>query len=302
MKILLKKSIKNLRTISIVAFIALLSSGCDFINFKKDNANSDGAEKPIARVHDNYLYQADLEGLIRKGITKADSANIAERYIHNWINKQLLINEAASQADFDEIELEKMVQNYRQDLMIHALEKKYVEKQLDREVSEEEIKNYYKENLENFELKQNIIKCLYVKLPNDAPKIQRVKKLLNATNSKDKEELKSYTYRFSTSYSLQDSLWLNFEEVIANTPFTSIPNKVQFLKKNDYIEMSDEDYTYFLRILDYKISEETSPLEFVSDQIENIILNKRKIVLSGKLKEQIYSKALNEKDFEIFKK
>jgi hypothetical protein len=217
--------------------------------------------QPIARVHDNYLYKIDLEGLMRKGMPISDSANIAERYVKSWIKKQLLIREAAAQSDFDESALEKMVQNYKQDLMIHALEKKYVEKELNREVSEEEITIYYKDNLVNFELKQNIIKCVFIKLPKDAPKIQRLKKLLYSTNDKDKEELKSYTYRFSTSYSLQDSLWINFEEVIANTPFTSIPNKVQFLKKNDYIEMTDEDFTYFLRILDYKISEEISPLE-----------------------------------------
>ncbi len=66
--------------------------------------------------------------------------------------------------------------------------------------------------------------------------------------------------------------------------------------------MADEDYTYYLKILDYKISEETSPLEFVKDQIKHIIVNKRKLALSGKLEDQIYSKALNEKDFEIFKK
>lgn len=302
MKILLKKSIKNLRTISILFLSIILTSGCDLLSFKKNIDNPEGDSQPVARVHDSYLYESDLEGLMRKGVQKSDSANIAERYVNSWIKKQLLIKEAASQSDFNIDELEKMVQNYRQDLMIHALEKKYVENQLDREITEEEINKYYKENIENFELKQNIIKCLYVKLPNDAPKLQRVKKLINSSNPKEREELNSYTYRFSTSYSLQDSLWLNFEEVIANTPLTSIPNKVQFLKKNDYVEMSDDDFTYFLKILDYKISEETSPLEFVKDQIENIILNKRKIALTGKLEEQIYTKALNEKEFEIFKK
>ncbi len=261
MKILLKKSTKNLRTISILSLLALLTFSCDLFPFKKSHLGPEEDLQPIARVHDNYLYKSDLEGLMQKGMPKSDSANIAERYVQSWIKKQLLIREAAAQSDFDESALEKMVQNYKQDLMIHALEKKYVEKELNREVSEEEITKYYKDNLVNFELKQNIIKCLFIKLPKDAPKIQRLKKLLYSTNDKDKEELKSYTYRFSTSYSLQDSLWINFEEVIANTPFTSIPNKVQFLKKNDYIEMTDEDFTYFLRILDYKISEEISPLE-----------------------------------------
>jgi hypothetical protein len=302
MRVLWKKSLKNLKLINLFILIALLISSCDLIIRKNSNGNAKNDVKPVARVHDQYLYSTDLEGLMRKGLSKADSANLAERYIQSWIKKQLLVTEASSRSDIDKEALEAKVKNYHYDLMIHELEKSYIEKELNKEVSEEEINQYYKANLDNFELKQNIIKCIYLKIPNDAPKIQRVKKLIKSTNSKEKDELKSYAYRFSPSYSLQDSVWINFEEIIAHTPFTGIPNKVQFLKGNDYSEMKDEDYTYFLQIYDYKISDQTSPLEFVKDQIINIIINKRKIALAGQLEEQIYSKAVNDKDFEIFKK
>jgi hypothetical protein len=302
MKVLWKKSLKNLKLINLFILIALIFSSCDLFVRKNSNGNAENEVKPVARVHDKYLYTTDLEGLMRKGLSKADSANLAERFIQSWIKKQLMVTEASSRSDIDKEALETKVKNYHHDLMIHELEKSYIEKELIKEVSEDEIIQYYKANLDNFELKQNIIKCIYLKLPNDAPKIQRVKKLIRSTNSKEKDELKSYAYRFSPSYSLQDSVWINFEEIIAHTPLTGIPNKVQFLKGNDYSEMKDEDYTYFLQINDYKISDQTSPLEFVRDQIINIIINKRKIALAGQLEEQIYSKAVNDKDFEIFKK
>lgn len=302
MKILWKKFLRNLKPINLFILFSFFLLSCDLINRKSLNGNIENGQKPVARVHNQYLYSTDLEGLMRKGISKSDSASLAERFIQSWIKKQLLMNEAASRSDFDREALEAKVVNYRYDLMIHELEKNYIEKELNSEVSEEEIINYYKENLENFELKQNIIKCIYLKIPNDAPKIQRVKKLIRSTNSKEKDELKSYAYRFSPSYSLQDSVWINFEEIIAHTPFAGIANKVQFLKGNDFSEMKDDDFTYFLQINDYKISDQTSPLEFVKDQITNIIINKRKKVLAEKLEDQIYSKAVNDKDFEIFKK
>jgi hypothetical protein len=297
-----KKFIKNLRAINLLFLLVFFLAGCDLFNRKSLNGNLEEGPKPVARVHNQYLFNTDLEGLMRKGITKTDSANLAERYIQSWIKKQLLVNEAASRSDFDKEALEAKVINYRYDLMIHELEKNFIEEELNSEVSEEEVKNYYKVNLENFELKQNIIKCIYLKIPNDAPKIQRVKKLIKSSNSKEKDELKSYAYRFSPSYSLQDSVWINFEEIIAHTPFAGISNKVQFLKGNDYSELKDDDFTYFLHINEYKISDQTSPLEFVKDQITNIIINKRKKALAEKLEDQIYSKAVNDKDFEIFKK
>lgn len=302
MKILWKKFIRNLKPISLIFLCAFILAGCDLFNRKSTNGIVENGPQPVARVHNQYLYTTDLEGLMRKNISKSDSASLAERYIQSWIKKQLLVNEAASRSDFDKEALEAKVVNYRYDLMIHELEKNYIENELNNEVSEEEIINYYKENLENFELKQNIIKCIYLKIPNDAPKLQRVKKLLQSANSKEKDELKSYAYRFSPSYSLQDSTWMNFEEIIAHTPFAGIANKVQFLKSNSFSEMKDDDYSYYLKIYDYKISDQISPLEFVKEQITNIIINKRKKALAQKLEEQIYSKAVNDKDFEIFKK
>ncbi|CAN5139388.1 hypothetical protein BH23BAC1_BH23BAC1_01000 [soil metagenome] len=302
MRILWKKFLKNLKPISLLVLFAIILSGCDLFIRKSANGNSDNGPKAVARVHNHYLYSTDLEGLMRKNISKSDSASLAERYIQSWIKKQLLVNEAASRSDFDKEALEAKVINYRYDLMIHELEKNFIDRELNTDVTEEEINKYYKENLENFELKQNIIKCIYLKIPNDAPKVQRVKKLVHSTNSKEKDELKSYAYRFSPSYSLQDSVWMNFEEIIAHTPFAGFSNKVQFLKGNSYSEMKDDDYTYFLKIYDYKISDQTSPLEFVKDQITNIIINKRKKALAEKLEDQIYSKAVNDKDFEIFKK
>ena len=79
-----------------------------------------------------------------------------------------------------------------------------------------------------------------------------------------------------------------------------IPNKIQFLKENDYIESEDKDYLYFIKILEYKISDQISPLQFVKDEIENIIINKRKLKLSNQLEEKIYNQAKKNNDFKIY--
>jgi hypothetical protein len=57
---------------------------------------------------------------------------------------------------------------------------------------------------------------------------------------------------------------------------------------------------YFLKVDQYRISDNVSPQEFVKDDIRNIILNKRKVELAKQLEEEVYHAAQNEKEFEIF--
>lgn len=48
------------------------------------------------------------------------------------------------------------------------------------------------------------------------------------------------------------------------------------------------------------ISESSSPLEMETENIRNIIINKRKQAFLRSMHEELYSRALTEKDFEIY--
>jgi hypothetical protein len=52
---------------------------------------------------------------------------------------------------------------------------------------------------------------------------------------------------------------------------------------------------------EYRISDNVSPLEFVKDDIKNIILNKRKVELARQLEDEVYNEAVNNKEFEIIR-
>jgi len=283
-------------------FILTLTS-CEFLKMKKAPEIIDTPEsKPIARVLDHYLYPEDLEGIVGTGISKEDSANLIERYINSWGRKQLLINEAASKINFNEAELERKILDYRYALMVYEFEKQYVNRELKLDLTPEEIKSYYDANQDKFELKQNIIRGIYVKIPAEAPRIGQVKKWLQSNKVQDLDDLKSYCLRFATSYSLEDSVWLNFDEIIKNTPLVGITNKVEFLKQNNFVESSDDEFQYLIRINEYRITDQISPLAFVEDQIRSIIINKRKVELAKNLEDKVFNQAVVNKDFEVYDK
>ncbi len=287
------------RVLGLLVLTSMLSS-CDLFKIKDSQSELVSETPPVARVYDKYLYPEDLEGLTSEAINSSDSADIVERYVQSWIKKQLLIDEAATRINFDEAELTRKILDYRYALMVHEFKQYHINQQLNTEVSEDEIQSYYQENQANFELKQNIIRGIFIKLPKEAPKINRVGKLIRSQKPKDREELASYCFQFATYYTLEDTVWLNFEELIQSTPLANIPNQEQYLKNNRYVETSDQNFEYFLYIDEYKIADQISPLEFVRDNIEEIIVNKRKIALANKLETDIYSEAQNNNDFEIY--
>jgi hypothetical protein len=281
--------------------IALALSSCDLIQMKRGKKGTDESRKPIARVNQSYLYLDELKGIVPSDASAADSAVRISSYVTSWIRKQLLLNEAAKNIDINEEEVERKVEEYRYSLIGYEFQNFYIKKNLNDSVSSAEVSSYYQTHLDNFILKQNIVQGTYIKVPKTAPRIQRIQPLMYSAKVKDVEDLKSYCLSFSAEYQLPDSSWIELDKLVSNSPMAAIPDKIQFLRNYRYYETSDQDFLYFLKIDAYKISDNVSPIEFVEQDIKNIILNKRKVELAKKLEDEVYENGAKRKEFEVFK-
>lgn len=288
----------SVRTLALFALTVCVAS-CDLIRMKRDQAAGAG-RKPVARVDNVYLYQDELVGIVSEKMSKEDSAQRVSTYIDSWVRKQLLINQAMKEIDINEAEVDRKVLEYRYTLIGYEYQNYYINKKLDANVSDAEIQSYYNEHLDNFILKQNIVRGTFIVVPKGAPRTARLKELMYSTKEKDIEELRSFCLRFSSAYHIADSTWIEFDNLVGGSPLAEIPNKVQFLKSNPYYETSDNDSQYYLKVDEYKISDNASPIEFVKEEIRNIILNKRKVELAKKLEEDVYENAAKRKEFEVY--
>jgi len=254
----------------------------------------------VARVNQSFLYLDELQGIVPKDATAADSAARISSYVTSWIRKQLLLNEAAKNIDINEAEVERRVEEYRYSLIGYEFQNFYIKKNLNDSVSPSEVEAYYKTHLDNFILKQNIVQGTYIKVPKTAPRIQRIKPLVFSNKPKEMEELKSYCLSFSAEYQLPDSSWIELDKLVANSPMATIPDKIQFLRNYRYYETNDQDFLYFLKVDAFKIVDNVSPVELVESEIKNIILNKRKVELAKKLEDEVYENGAKRKEFEVF--
>lgn len=282
-----------------MSVLIVFASGCDFIRMKQNRLSELENREAVARVNNTYLYKDELSGIAAFGSTKEDSADRVEAYVDSWIRKELLIQEAARKININEAEVERKILDYRYSIIAYEYQSYYIKQNLDTVFSDSEIEAYYKNNIDNFILKQNIVRATFVKVPKNAPKVNKLKDLVFSQDEDDKRNLKSYCLSFSVAYHISDSTWMIFDDLVRNSPLMEIPNKVQFLKANPNYQTEDDNYLYFLKVDEYRISDNVSPLEFVTDEIKNIILNKRKVELAKKLEDEVYDNALEHKDFEI---
>jgi hypothetical protein len=292
--------IHRLQTFGFCFLLGMIASSCDLIQMKRGNKEGDESRKPVARVNQSFLYLDELQGIVPKDATAADSAARISSYVTSWIRKQLLLNEAAKNIDINEAEVERRVEEYRYSLIGYEFQNFYIKKNLNDSVSPSEVEAYYKTHLDNFILKQNIVQGTYIKVPKTAPRIQRIKPLVFSNKAKDMEELKSYCLSFSAEYQLPDSTWIELDKLVANSPMATIPDKIQFLRNYRYYETNDQDFLYFLKVDAFKIADNVSPVQFVESEIRNIILNKRKVELAKKLEDEVYENGAKRKEFEVF--
>src|SRR5258708_109937 len=239
--------------------------GCDLIGMKKEEQVTAPVRKPVARVNDKFLYQDELVGFVDQNSTAEDSVARVTAYINSWVRKQLLIGEAMKRININEAEVERKVLDYRYSLIGYEYQNFYIQQHLNDSISDKEIEIYYAGHVDNFILKQNIVQGTYIKVPKTAPRTAKVKDMIFSRKEKDQNELKSYCLSFSVAYHLSDSSWIEFDKLVVNSPIAEIPSKIQFLKTNPFYETSDADFLYFLKVDDYKISDNVSPLEFVKE-------------------------------------
>lgn len=264
---------------------------------KKNGSNEN--REVIARVNDASLYIENIRDIVPRGTAAKDSLELLKKYVDNWVHESLVVQKAEDNLSDEQKNVEKQLQDYRNSLIVYAYEKELVKQKLDTTVTPEEIENYYNSNKSNFELKDNIIKVIYVKVNKKAPGINKIEKWYKSENSKDKEQLTEYCHQFAENFYLDDNSWLLFDDLLKEIPIQTY-NKELFLQNNRLVEVSDSLFNYYLNIKGFKIRNSSSPLSFEKDNIKNIILNKRKLQLITKMKDDIYKDALDDKKIELF--
>ncbi|MBA3647062.1 MAG: hypothetical protein H0W62_00685 [Chitinophagales bacterium] len=274
--------------------IALLCSCNNYHPAIKDE------KTPIARAFDKYLYQSDIEGIGKDAATPLDSLQLVKNYIDSWIRHNLIVHYAEENLPADQRQLNDQLRDYKESLEIYLYEKALLQEKIDTSVNDSEVYSYFKNHLETFQLKEDIVRMKYVILRlTTVISLDSVRIWINHPNDFNFTKLRSFCKQYAINYAIGDSEWYNMQEVAALLPVEKI--NFSFIKYNNkYIEVPDSQYAYLVKFGGYRTKGNIAPLSFVKEEIRNLIINKRKLTLISGIHKSIYEDAMQRNDFEIY--
>lgn len=275
--------------------LALLIASCNLFNSSKEKK-----EEPIARVYDKYLYVSDLTGVGKGAARPEDSVQAVRNYVDSWIRHNLLLRYAQDNLPEEEKRLNERLQDYKESLLIYAYEKELLGQKLDTTVSLEEVQRYYNEHRDNFTLKTGIVQAKYIMINRSARiKLDSARSWMKEANEFTQPKLLGFCREYAVRYSVDDSTWYNKDELAALLPVSKFnAENAQFSRS--YIEVPDSVYGYLIKFSDYRIKGSDAPLDFVKEEITNIIVNQRKNAFISTIHKSIYDDALKDNEFEVY--
>ena len=254
---------------------------------------------PIAKVHDSFLYREDVEAIIPEKIDKEDSLLFVSSYIDKWARQQLLLKKAKINLDKEEESINVLVEQYRQDLLINKYKEAIVKQELDTLVTQIDIDSFYNENKEIFKLNEELVKFRYIYFGNDILNPKEFISLFKLDNYKSDIKIMEQELQLK-SYSLNDSIWIKYDEVIRKTPFIKNYEKNKFLRKNNSIHKEDASGVYLVKVKDVLLRNQIAPISYALPTIKQMILHKRKLELLRKIEETLTDDAIKNKEFQIY--
>lgn len=255
--------------------------------------------KAIAKVNAALLTDKETENLVPDGISGADSIAFLQSYVNKWAYNEAFYQQALNYLTEEEQDISKELENFKKELLSYRFEKKLINDKLDTNVTDSEIEAYYNANAENFLLKSNIVKVLYIKTPVSIPNLDKFKKLCYSSNPKDAEQLKNLCIQYANNYYMNDDTWLMFDDLKKEmAQLNDVPEYT--VEKGKTFEFTDVASFYFLKILDVKSKNTLSPLNFEKNNIRNMLINQRKQKLINTIKKDFFDKAKSNKELEIY--
>jgi hypothetical protein len=261
--------------------------------------NNTDERKAIAKVNNKILFEDDFKAILPEQLTKNDSLMFVSNFINKWAKEQLLLQKAKINLDKEEESIDKLVQQYKQDLLINKYKEAIVKQELDTLVTQSDIDSFYSENKEIFKLNEELIKLRYIYFGKDVLNPDEFISLFKSDDYISNKKIIEQELELK-SYYLNDSIWIAYDDFIIKTPFLNKYDGSDFLKKNKFIHSEDSTGVYLVKVKDVLLRNEIAPISYVVPTIKQMILHKKKLELLRKIEETLIEDAIKNKNFQIY--
>ena len=257
----------------ILPVVASLMTSCiegvDFSRYDEENI--------IATVDDISLMRDELQRAMPQGLEGADSVTFAHMYVDNWVLKQLKMKRAEQVLSSSSEDIERLVEGYRQSLIMRSLDQYYIDNAIDFEITDQQIVSFYRSRSALFKLDHNKVRGFVVKVPRSFRNTANLQSALKrAADSGSAEELQALVEKHSLSLVDMSGAWVSYSDFLSNLPTERTRDYSALLQKSGPQQMSADDSIFHFVIMDVARKGETAPLECVEDDIRRRLYAERR--------------------------
>jgi hypothetical protein len=250
----------------------------------------------IASVDNNSLTYNDVEQILGEGIDK--NSEEFQNYVNQWVKKLVWVKKAKEDLTDEEMDFSKKIEDYHHTLLKYTIENKIISEFNDTIVNQKEIENYYKNNLNDFELKENVILYRYVKVEKNSKLLNELKLLIKYNQEIQKNKFLDMIEKNKLYCVINDHEWTNLDDIKNLIPL-KINNDQQFLTTTKFTEVSDQNYIWLVYVSDYKLKNNHKPLKMVQDKIKKILIYKKQLDMLKDTESKLMDEALKKGWYQI---
>jgi hypothetical protein len=249
----------NPRTYMALAYVAVTM----FTSCGSHGRGDDAGEGVLVTVGDAKLTLAELHDVIPYGLSGDDSIAWCRSYIDSWIERKAVGIEAARNIA-DTRRIDKLVDEYRNNLLIGEYRKEMSEQQAQPTYSDDTIRAEYARTPELYRCTQSMVRGIFLSVGRKHPRLNEMRRWMRSSSSADLEKLEKESLDPNVENLYFRDHWLPLTDITERVPgATAVGNTVA----GKGFDISVGDRVYLLAVSDYLAPGVQMPFDMARDAV-----------------------------------
>ena len=268
----------------VATMFAACGSGDTFIGGAK-------GKRVVATVDDNELLLRDILAEMPEGLTGIDSATFVRMYTDHWVLNQLKIARA-NEVLTSHKDIDRLVEDYRQTLIMRQLDQYYVDQELVTAITSREIAAHYRMHSSQFVLDHHKVRGVLVRVSDKFRNTSALSEAMRKVASDGVMELNAFVEKHSLQITDLSTEWVTFSDFLSYLPTVRTRSYDNLLQTGKVQSMKSDDVVFYFIILDVAKKGSVAPLQCVEDDIRRMLYAERRSEIVKRYEQQLKYEAI----------
>ena len=256
-------------------------------------------DEMIARVGTSYLYRSELAVSMPSGMAAQDSVNYSQSFIEKWIVGQLKQQEAEKLFSQSESDIDRLVEEYRRSLLVHRLDRHYLEAEPCAEITDKEIAAYYNSHKSDFRISQPMVKGEIFAIDEKFRRREQMLKWFESSKAEHREDF-AESCRKNNFLHLQFEEWVSFSDFLSNLPLLRTSKHEGWLDNRKTQKIQHNKTLYYFRIESALMVGDIMPLGMAKENIRQILISRHRADVVHRQERRIMDNAISSGHAKIY--